>query len=146
MNNMHLVFVFFIFPLDFLKLNKINFLYSANFSMSNNSLNYLRSTLGYSYMCSAEQTLFVTPSFSLNTFDLQVQPFGVKSGRFATGMNELSMLFVWHYTSFLSFYLFWLWKLCWTRFSTLAEDVWRADAHLIVGSNILRLDIWSLCF
>lgn len=94
MNNMHLVFVFFIFPLDFLKLNKINFLYSANFSMSNNSLNYLHSTLGYSYMCSAEQTLFVTPSFSLNTFDLQVQPFGVKSGRFATGMNELSMLFV----------------------------------------------------
>lgn len=62
--------------------------------MSNNSLNYLHSTLGYSYMCSAEQTLFVTPSFSLNTFDLQVQPFGVKSGRFATGMNELSMLFV----------------------------------------------------
>ncbi|KAL3993135.1 ceramide galactosyltransferase [Sarotherodon galilaeus] len=57
---------------------------SAHFSMSNNSLNYLRSTLGYSYMCNAEQTLFVTPSFSLNTFDLQVQPFGVKSGRFAT--------------------------------------------------------------
>lgn len=90
---MHLVFAVF-FSLDFLKLNKINFLYSANFSVSNNSLNYLRSTLGYSYMCSAEQTLFVTPSFSLNTFDLQVQPFGVKSGRFGTGMNELNMLFV----------------------------------------------------
>lgn len=61
-----------------------NWFDSAHFSMSNNSLNYLRSTLGYSYMCNAEQTLFVTPSFSLNTFDLKVQPFGVKSGRFAT--------------------------------------------------------------
>ncbi|CAI5645172.1 unnamed protein product [Oreochromis niloticus] len=61
-----------------------NWFDSAHFSMSNNSLNYLRSTLGYSYMCNAEQTLFVTPNFSLNTFDLQVQPFGVKSGRFAT--------------------------------------------------------------
>lgn len=98
MNNMHLVFA--VLSLDFLKLKKINFLYSANFSVSNNSLNYLRSTLGYSYMCSAEQTLFVTPSFSLNTFDLQVQPFGVKSGRFATGMNELSMSFLQVFTHF----------------------------------------------
>lgn len=97
MNNMHLVFA--VLSLDFLKL-KNNFLYSANFSVSNNSLNYLRSTLGYSYMCSAEQTLFVTPSFSLNTFDLQVQPFGVKSGRFATGMNELSMSFLKVFTHF----------------------------------------------
>ncbi|CAK6965920.1 lysosome-associated membrane glycoprotein 1a [Scomber scombrus] len=51
---------------------------------SNTSLNYLRSTLGRSYMCNAEQTLAVVPTFSLNTFKLQVQPFGVTTNQFAT--------------------------------------------------------------
>lgn len=57
---------------------------SVPFSVSNTSLDYLRSTLGYSYMCNAEQTLFVSAAFSLNTFKLQVQPFGVKTDQFAT--------------------------------------------------------------
>lgn len=57
----------------------------APFSASNNSLDYLRSTLGRSYMCNAEQTLDVTSTFSLNTFRLQVQPFGITTNQFATG-------------------------------------------------------------
>ncbi|KAM4592804.1 lysosome-associated membrane glycoprotein 1a [Odontesthes bonariensis] len=56
---------------------------TAPFSASNDSLNYLRSTLGHSYMCNAEQTLAVEPTFSLNTFRLQVQPFGVTTNQFA---------------------------------------------------------------
>ncbi|XP_042348422.1 lysosome-associated membrane glycoprotein 1a [Plectropomus leopardus] len=51
---------------------------------SNTSLDYLRSTLGRSYMCNAEQTLVVVPTFSLNTFKLQVQPFAVTTSQFAT--------------------------------------------------------------
>ncbi|XP_035507636.1 lysosome-associated membrane glycoprotein 1a [Morone saxatilis] len=57
---------------------------TAPFSASNTSLNYLRSTAGRSYMCNAEQTLFVVPAFSLNTFKLQVQPFEVTTRQFAT--------------------------------------------------------------
>ncbi|XP_037610663.1 lysosome-associated membrane glycoprotein 1a [Sebastes umbrosus] len=57
---------------------------TAPFSASNTSLDYLRSTLGRSYMCNAEQTLAVVPTFSLNTFRLQVQPFEVTTSQFAT--------------------------------------------------------------
>ncbi|XP_020316592.1 lysosome-associated membrane glycoprotein 1-like isoform X1 [Oncorhynchus kisutch] len=52
------------------------------FSASNRSLDYLRGTLGRSYMCREEQTLAVTVNFSLNTFQLQVQPFGLKGDQF----------------------------------------------------------------
>ncbi|XP_022047218.1 lysosome-associated membrane glycoprotein 1a [Acanthochromis polyacanthus] len=54
------------------------------FSASNTTLNYLQSTWGRSYKCKAEQTLAVVPTFSLNTFRLQVQPFGVTTDQFAT--------------------------------------------------------------
>ncbi|XP_010784816.1 lysosome-associated membrane glycoprotein 1a [Notothenia coriiceps] len=57
---------------------------TAPISASNSSLDYLRSTLGRSYMCNAEQTLAVVPSFSLNTFRLQVQPFQVTTDQFDT--------------------------------------------------------------
>ncbi|KAM8895197.1 lysosome-associated membrane glycoprotein 1a [Spinachia spinachia] len=57
---------------------------NAPFSASNSSLDYLRSTLGRSYMCNAGQTLVVVPTFSLNTFRLQVQPFDVTTTQFAT--------------------------------------------------------------
>ncbi|XP_051564835.1 lysosome-associated membrane glycoprotein 1-like [Myxocyprinus asiaticus] len=50
-------------------------------SVSNTSLNYLKGSLGHSYMCQKEQTLSVTQDFSLNTFQLQVQPFCI-SGDF----------------------------------------------------------------
>ncbi|KPP72884.1 lysosomal-associated membrane protein 1 precursor-like [Scleropages formosus] len=52
------------------------------FATSNVSLDYLRGTLGRSYMCNAEQTLLVDKSFSLNTFHVQVQPFRVNGGQF----------------------------------------------------------------
>uniref|UniRef100_A0A8C5N518 Lysosome-associated membrane glycoprotein 1 n=1 Tax=Gouania willdenowi TaxID=441366 RepID=A0A8C5N518_GOUWI len=57
---------------------------SAPFVASNTSLSYLWSTLGHSYMCNAEQTLAVERDFSLNTFKLQIQPFGVTTHQFAT--------------------------------------------------------------
>ncbi|KAF5902617.1 lysosome-associated membrane glycoprotein 1, partial [Clarias magur] len=52
------------------------------FTASNSSLQYMQGTLGRSYMCSVEETLPVISNFSLNTFDLQVQPFGVRDNKF----------------------------------------------------------------
>lgn len=40
--------------------------------------------MGHSYMCNAEQILAVVPALSVNTFRLQVQPFGVTTSQFAT--------------------------------------------------------------
>lgn len=48
----------------------------------NSSLDYLKGTLGFSYMCHEEQTLDVSLDLSINTFQLQVQPFGVNGGQF----------------------------------------------------------------
>ncbi|XP_068616377.1 lysosome-associated membrane glycoprotein 1a [Brachionichthys hirsutus] len=56
---------------------------TAPIRAGNNSLDYMRSSLGRSYMCNAEQTLAVAPTFSLNTFRLQIQPFQVATDRFA---------------------------------------------------------------
>lgn len=58
--------------------------FPGNLSVTNSSLNYLRSSLGHSYMCNAEQTLVILPTFSINTFRLQVQPFGVTTTQFAS--------------------------------------------------------------
>ncbi|KAM6985098.1 lysosome-associated membrane glycoprotein 1b [Aplochiton taeniatus] len=55
---------------------------SSPFSASNSSLDYFRGTLGGSYMCREEQTLDVVENFSLNTFQLQVQPFGLTGKQF----------------------------------------------------------------
>lgn len=52
------------------------------FSVHNRSLEYLRGTLGYSYMCREEQTLTVAQNLSINTFQVQVQPFGLSGGQF----------------------------------------------------------------
>ncbi|XP_061697739.1 lysosome-associated membrane glycoprotein 1b [Syngnathoides biaculeatus] len=54
------------------------------FSARNGSLDYLRGTLGYSYMCREEQTLDVVRALSINTFQLQVQPFGLTRNQFGT--------------------------------------------------------------
>ncbi|XP_070694192.1 lysosome-associated membrane glycoprotein 1b [Pempheris klunzingeri] len=54
------------------------------FSAHNRSLDYLRGTLGYSYMCREEQTLAVTQDLSINTFQVQVQPFGLSGNQFGT--------------------------------------------------------------
>uniref|UniRef100_A0A8D3C6F1 Lysosome-associated membrane glycoprotein 1 n=1 Tax=Scophthalmus maximus TaxID=52904 RepID=A0A8D3C6F1_SCOMX len=48
----------------------------------NTSLDYLRGTLGFSYMCREKQTLDVVPYLSINIFQVQVQPFGVTESQF----------------------------------------------------------------
>lgn len=53
------------------------------FSAVNNSLAYLQGSAGRSFMCSSEQTLAVVPTFSINTFRLQLQPFNVTGNQFA---------------------------------------------------------------
>lgn len=53
--------------------------------MQNQSLDYLRGTLGFSYMCREMQNLGVAPDFSINTFQVQVQPFAVTGKQFAAG-------------------------------------------------------------
>ncbi|XP_008273804.1 lysosome-associated membrane glycoprotein 1-like [Stegastes partitus] len=53
-----------------------------HFFAQNRSLDYLRGTLGYSYMCREEQTLSVTPNLSINTFQVQLQPFGLTGDKF----------------------------------------------------------------
>lgn len=55
------------------------------FVAQNHSLDYLRGTLGYSYMCRERQTLGVTPDLAINTFQVHVQPFGVTGMQFAAG-------------------------------------------------------------
>ncbi|KAG2457288.1 LAMP1 protein, partial [Polypterus senegalus] len=66
------------------------------FHAENNSLSYLRASFGKSYTCKAEQTLLVSPDFSVNAFDLQIQPFGVHEGQFSAveecQMDEDNML------------------------------------------------------
>ncbi|KTG01858.1 hypothetical protein cypCar_00044130 [Cyprinus carpio] len=53
------------------------------FVEGNGSLNFLQCSVGRSYVCSAEQTLSIVPSFSINTFRLQLQPFNVTASRFS---------------------------------------------------------------
>uniref|UniRef100_A0A673G6E8 Lysosome-associated membrane glycoprotein 1 n=1 Tax=Sinocyclocheilus rhinocerous TaxID=307959 RepID=A0A673G6E8_9TELE len=53
------------------------------FVEGNGSLNFLQCSVGRSYMCSVEQMLAVVPTFSINTFRLQLQPFNVTANRFA---------------------------------------------------------------
>jgi len=52
------------------------------FSAHNGSLDYLRGSLGFSYMCREEQTLDVAQDLSINTFQVQVQPFGLAGDQF----------------------------------------------------------------
>ncbi|XP_054470886.1 lysosome-associated membrane glycoprotein 1b [Anoplopoma fimbria] len=51
-------------------------------SVNNSNLDYLRGTFGFSYMCHEEQTLNVSQDLSINTFQLQVQPFGLTGDQF----------------------------------------------------------------
>lgn len=65
-------------------------------SVSNTSLDYLQGTVGFSYMCRDEQSLKVGQNFSLNTFQLQVQPFNVSGNQFGAAeecaLDEDNML------------------------------------------------------
>lgn len=55
------------------------------FSAHNDSLDYLRGISGFSYMCRSTQTLEVSQDFSLNTYLLHVQPFGLTEDQFGPG-------------------------------------------------------------
>lgn len=61
--------------------------------VSNTGLNYWVGIVGHSYMCRKEQTLNVTQDFSLNTFELQVQPF-VVNGDFGSGNFFFMTIFI----------------------------------------------------
>ncbi|XP_008585585.1 PREDICTED: lysosome-associated membrane glycoprotein 2 isoform X1 [Galeopterus variegatus] len=54
------------------------------FSIANNNLSYWDAPLGSSYMCNKEQTVSVSGTFQINTFDLRVQPFNVMEGKYST--------------------------------------------------------------
>lgn len=56
----------------------------GRFKTENTSLHYLQTTLGKSYMCQAEQVLQVTTNFSINVFELHVQPFKVDNSKYGT--------------------------------------------------------------
>lgn len=60
-----------------------------SFSAHNDSLDYLRSSLGFSYMCRSEQILAVSQNFSLNTYLLHVQPFGLTGDQFGSALECL---------------------------------------------------------
>ncbi|XP_008070816.1 lysosome-associated membrane glycoprotein 2 isoform X2 [Carlito syrichta] len=65
-------------------------MYLANgsvFSIANNNLSYWDAPLGSSYMCNKEQTVSVSGAFQINTFDLRVQPFNVKEGKYSTAQD-----------------------------------------------------------
>ncbi|KAJ8014794.1 hypothetical protein DPEC_G00019450 [Dallia pectoralis] len=63
---------------------------------ANSSLSIWEATVGSSYMCNKEQTYNVTDVLTLYTFELRIQPFGVKNGQFATAheclMDDTSLL------------------------------------------------------
>ncbi|XP_026874350.2 lysosome-associated membrane glycoprotein 2 isoform X2 [Electrophorus electricus] len=54
------------------------------FVAGNNNLSLWEASLGSSYMCRKEQSYNITDSLTLNTFELQVQPFDVTNDEFST--------------------------------------------------------------
>ncbi|XP_068571195.1 lysosome-associated membrane glycoprotein 2 isoform X2 [Cebidichthys violaceus] len=54
------------------------------FSEVNTNLSLWEAAVGSSYMCNKEQNYTITDQLTLYTFELQVQPFGVKKGLFST--------------------------------------------------------------
>ncbi|XP_030002161.1 lysosome-associated membrane glycoprotein 2 isoform X1 [Sphaeramia orbicularis] len=57
------------------------------FSEVNTNLSLWETALGSSYMCNKKQNDTITNQLSLFTFDLRVQPFGVKKGVFSTAVD-----------------------------------------------------------
>ncbi|TRY97967.1 hypothetical protein DNTS_000296 [Danionella cerebrum] len=60
------------------------------FYQSNNNMSLWEASVGSSYMCKKEQSYVITDNFTLNTFELQVQPFDIKNNMFSTA-HECSM-------------------------------------------------------
>nr|XP_020446514.1 lysosome-associated membrane glycoprotein 2 isoform X1 [Monopterus albus] len=76
----------FVFTSDSQKfhLHALNFTTNSGFSEGNTNLSLWEASLGSSYMCNKEQNYTITDLLSLYTFNLQVQPFGVKNSAFST--------------------------------------------------------------
>ncbi|XP_059377509.1 lysosome-associated membrane glycoprotein 2 isoform X3 [Carassius carassius] len=60
------------------------------FNASNNNLSLWEASVGSSYMCNKEQSYNITDKLTINTFELQVQPFAVQNNKFNTA-HECSM-------------------------------------------------------
>ncbi|XP_016310356.1 lysosome-associated membrane glycoprotein 2 isoform X3 [Sinocyclocheilus anshuiensis] len=60
------------------------------FNASNNNLSLWEASVGSSYMCKKEQSYNITDKLTINTFELQVQPFAVQNNKFNTA-HECSM-------------------------------------------------------
>ncbi|XP_049442750.1 lysosome-associated membrane glycoprotein 2 isoform X2 [Epinephelus fuscoguttatus] len=56
----------------------------VTFSEANTNLSLWEAAVGSSYMCNKEQSYNITSQLTIDTFDLQVQPFGVKNDVFST--------------------------------------------------------------
>ncbi|XP_016310355.1 lysosome-associated membrane glycoprotein 2 isoform X2 [Sinocyclocheilus anshuiensis] len=54
------------------------------FNASNNNLSLWEASVGSSYMCKKEQSYNITDKLTINTFELQVQPFAVQNNKFNT--------------------------------------------------------------
>ncbi|XP_014345182.1 lysosome-associated membrane glycoprotein 1a [Latimeria chalumnae] len=54
----------------------------ANFSVHNDSLGYMRASLGKSYMCNSEQKIQVAMNFSINAFNVRIQAFKIDGDKF----------------------------------------------------------------
>lgn len=57
----------------------------VSFKDGSSNLSLWEASLGSSYMCKKEQSFNITENLILNTFELQVQPFGVMNDQFNTG-------------------------------------------------------------
>lgn len=64
----------------------VRFFQGVAFSEGNTNLSLWEAALSSSYMCNKEQNDTITGQLTLFTFNLQIQPFGVKKGVFSTGM------------------------------------------------------------
>ncbi|KAJ8351210.1 hypothetical protein SKAU_G00226860 [Synaphobranchus kaupii] len=68
----------------------------TTFNAANSNLSLWQAAVESSYMCNKEQSYNITDTFSLKTFNLRVQPFGVKENKFGTAyecaLDDTSML------------------------------------------------------
>ncbi|MEQ2164015.1 hypothetical protein GOODEAATRI_002173 [Goodea atripinnis] len=64
-----------------------NYAQRGVFVQTSNNLSLWEATVGSSYMCNKEQNFTITSLLSLYTFNLHVQPFGVKNGLYSTGLD-----------------------------------------------------------
>ncbi|XP_043829763.1 lysosome-associated membrane glycoprotein 2 isoform X2 [Dromiciops gliroides] len=65
----------------------LSFVNGSDFAAANNDLNCWDAPIGSSYMCNKEETIAVSDTFQIKTFDLRVQPFNVMGGKYSTAQE-----------------------------------------------------------